>query len=67
MEPKLENIDDFNGHESSEKKKIVKEVVILCLGIGFAIFAAANIFGKVPDYIGKSPIEQTNINMPQMR
>ncbi|GEM_PF-6256775 len=67
MEPTLENIDDFRGEESQEKKKMVKEVVMLCLGIGFGLVVAANIFNTVPDYIGKTPIEKTNINLPQLR
>jgi len=66
MEPTLENIDDFRGEESQEKKKMVKEVVMLCLGIGFGLVVAANIFNTVPDYIGKIPIEKTNFNLPQV-
>ncbi|RUM64403.1 MAG: hypothetical protein DSZ05_07495 [Sulfurospirillum sp.] len=67
MEPTLEEIDDFNNHESEEKRKMVREVIVLCLGIGFALFVAANLFNTVPDYIGKTPIDQTNFNLPQMK
>lgn len=64
MEPMLENIDDFNGNESEEKRKTVREVIILCLGIGFALVVAANLFHTVPDYIGKVPVEKANFNFP---
>jgi len=66
MEPTLETIEDFNGKESSEKKKNVREVVIICLGIGLALVVAANVFNTVPDYIGKKPIEKVNPNLPPM-
>jgi hypothetical protein len=67
MEPSLENIDDFRGEESQEKKRTVREVIVLCLAIGFGLVVAANLFNTVPDYLGKTPIEKTNFNMPQMR
>ena len=65
MEPMLENIDDFNGTESKEKRKTVREVIVLCLGIGLALVVAANVFNTVPDYIGKVPVDKANFNFPQ--
>ena len=65
MEPMLENIDDFNGTESKEKRKTVREVIVLCLGIGLALVVAANVFNTVPDYIGKVPADKANFNVPQ--
>ena len=65
MEPMLENIDDFNGTESKEKRKTVREVIVLCLGIGLVLVVAANVFNTVPDYIGKVPVDKANFNVPQ--
>ena len=65
MEPTLETIDDFNGKESVSKKRDIREVIVLCVGIGIALVIAANLFNTVPDYIGKTPIEKANLNFPQ--
>ncbi len=67
MEPMLENIDDFNGNESQEKRKTIREVIILCLGIGLVLVVAANIFNTVPDYVGKVPAQQANFNIPPLQ
>ncbi len=67
MEPMLENIEDFNGNESQEKRKTVREVIILCLGIGLVLVVAANVFNTVPDYIGKTPAQEANFNIPPLQ
>ncbi len=67
MEPTLEEIEDFNGNESKEKKKMIREVVILCLGIGLALTVASNIFNTVPDYVGKDATHIKSFNVPPMK
>ncbi len=52
MEPTLEEIDDFNGNESEEKRKTVYKVIMLCLAIGALYTAAKLTFNTVDDYIG---------------
>lgn len=51
-EPSLEDIDDFKGTESSEKRNTVRLVVlfILILGAIFTYFKYNNT--DVPDYVG---------------
>ncbi|HHD77409.1 MAG TPA: hypothetical protein ENK97_01330 [Campylobacteraceae bacterium] len=67
MEPTLETIEDFNGDASKSKKREVREAVMLCVGLGIALAIAASLFNTVPDYIGKSPIEKTNFNIPPIQ
>ena len=51
-EPSLNNIDDYNGTESKEKRSIVNKVIILCLVVG-AILAGFKLMNNTPsDYIG---------------
>jgi len=67
MEPSLEQIDDFNGNESKAKRKMVRDVVILCLGIGVALVVASNLFNTVPDYVGQDANKQVNFNIPPVQ
>ncbi|WP_121626999.1 hypothetical protein [Poseidonibacter antarcticus] len=50
-EPENEDIEDYNGNESKEKRNIVRLVVIGCLIVG-AIFAYLKYNSTVDDYIG---------------
>ena len=51
-EPSLENIEDYNGAETLEKRSIVNKVIILCLVIG-AILAGLKLMNNTPsDYVG---------------
>jgi hypothetical protein len=51
-EPTLDQIDDYNDNESSEKKSVIKLVIIALLIIG-AIFAVLRVnFNDVDDYVG---------------
>ena len=50
-EPSNETIEDYNGHESKEKKNTVRIVVILCLIVG-AFFAYISNTSNYDDYIG---------------
>ena len=65
MEPTLEMIDDFKGKASKNKRKTVREVVVLCLAIGVGLVVAAALFNTVPGYVGKTPVEKANLNFPQ--
>jgi hypothetical protein len=50
-EPSNENIEDYNGHESKEKKNTVRIVVVFCLIVG-AFFAYITTTSNYNDYIG---------------
>jgi hypothetical protein len=51
-EPTLEDIEDYEGHESKKKKSIINKVIIFCLVIG-AILAIVKVTNNsVSDYIG---------------
>jgi len=51
-EPNLNNIDDYNGNESEEKRRTVLLVIAFCLLIG-AIYAGFRVAYDTPsDYIG---------------
>lgn len=50
-EPTNENIEDYNGKESKEKRNIVRLVVVLCLVVG-AFLAYLKYNSSVSDYIG---------------
>lgn len=47
----LEKIDDYNGKEPKEKRKIIWLVIIFCLIIG-AVFAIIKSTNQFDDYIG---------------
>ncbi len=47
----LEKIDDYNDKESSEKRNIVRGVVIFCLVIG-AMLSYLKYDSQVDDYVG---------------
>jgi len=51
-EPSLEQIDDYSGHESKEKKNTVRLVVLLCIVVGALYGFAKYNFNSVDDYIG---------------
>jgi len=51
MEPTLEGIEDFNDQESSQKRSIVKKVVIALLIMGIFYTAAKFYFSTVSDEI----------------
>jgi len=51
-EPSLEQIEDYDNHESPEKRNTVLKVIVFCLVVG-AIFAAFKIYyNNVDEYIG---------------
>ena len=51
-EPTLDQIDDYNGNESPQKRKLVNKVIILCLVMG-AILVATKIYTQDnSDYVG---------------
>lgn len=55
FEPNMEQIEDYNGKESSEKKRTVKFVIIGLLIIGAVYTVAHNFFGVVDDQIEGAP------------
>jgi hypothetical protein len=51
-EPSLNNIDDYNGNESEEKRRTVLIVIAICLLVG-VIYTGFKIAYDTPnDYIG---------------
>ena len=50
-EPSNESIEDYNGHESKEKKNTVRLVVIFCLIVG-TFFAYITNTSTYSDYVG---------------
>ena len=51
-EPSLEQIDDYNGHESKEKKNTVRLVVLFCIVVGIAYGFVKFNYNSVDDYTG---------------
>ena len=51
-EPSLDEIDDFDGKESKEKRNTIRLVIVLILIVGgvYAYFKAQN--SNVDDYVG---------------
>ena len=47
----LEKIDDYNDNESSEKRNIVRLVVVFCVLVG-AFFGYLKYNNQVDDYVG---------------
>lgn len=58
-EPRNEEIEDYNGKESNEKRNIVRLVIIFCLVVG-AFFAYLKTTSFPSDYVGTE--EQPGIN-----
>jgi hypothetical protein len=59
-EPRLEDIEDYDNKESSEKRKTVIKVVVFCLIVG-AIFTILKMsYNNEVDYIGTE--EKPGIN-----
>jgi len=51
-EPTLGQIDDYNGTESPEKRKLVRNIIIGLLFVG-AIYATVRYnFSTISDYVG---------------
>ena len=50
-EPTNDKIEDYNGHESKEKRNTVKLVIVFCLVVG-AFFAYLKTTSVVDDYVG---------------
>jgi len=51
-EPSLDQIDDYNGNESVQKRKTINNVIILCLVMG-AILVGIKIYTyDNSDYVG---------------
>ena len=51
-EPSMDQIEDYNGNESKEKRNIVRLVILFCIvvGIGYGIAKYNN--NSVNDYVG---------------
>ena len=51
-EPSLNDIDDYSGTETKDKRSLVNKVIIFCLVVG-AILAGLKLLNNTPsDYIG---------------
>lgn len=51
-EPSLENMDDYNGTESKEKRSIVNKVIIFCLVVGAILAGFKLLYNSPADYVG---------------
>jgi hypothetical protein len=51
-EPTLEEIDDYNGKESPEKRRTVILVVLFCLAVGIVYAIFQYNYSNESDYIG---------------
>ena len=51
-EPTLDKIDDYNGNESPQKRKIINNVIILCLVMGIILVATKIYTQDNSDYVG---------------
>lgn len=61
-EPTLDQIDDYNGKESSTKRKTVRLVVLFCVIVGIAYAVVKYNYSGQSDYIGTK--ENPGINIP---
>lgn len=53
-EPSLEKLDDYNGNESPQKRKMIWIVVLIALAVG-AIFASFEMSSPKKDLIESIP------------
>ena len=51
-EPSLNQIDDYNGHESKSKRKTVNFIIAALLIIGVILGVLKSNNSKVSDYVG---------------
>ena len=51
-EPTLEQIEDYNGNESSQKRKTINLVILFCIIISMAYAAIKINYNSVDDYVG---------------
>ena len=60
-EPSNDKIEDYNGHESKEKRNTVKLVIVFCLVVG-AFFAYIKSTSVSTDYVGTPDKPGINTN-----
>lgn len=60
-EPTNDKIEDYNGHESKEKKNTVRLVIIVCLVVG-AFFAYIKSTSVEDGYVGTAEKPGINTN-----
>jgi hypothetical protein len=51
-EPTLEDIEDYNNQESPQKRKTVRNVIIICLIVGAILTAFKYNYSTNDDYVG---------------
>jgi len=51
-EPTLEEIEDYNDHESPKKRDTIRVVIIFCLLLGVIFTLIKYNYSTVKDYIG---------------
>jgi len=51
-EPTLHQIDDYNGNETPEKRRLVRNIIIGLLFVGVAYASLKYAFSTPSDYIG---------------
>ena len=61
-EPTLDQIEDYNGQESSTKRKTVRLVVLFCIVIGIVYAITKYNYSNESDYIGTK--DNPDINIP---
>jgi hypothetical protein len=51
-EPTLEQIEDYNGNESSQKRKTINLVILFCIVVSIAYAVIKFNYNSVDDYVG---------------
>ena len=51
-EPSLEDMDDYNGHESKSKRKTINYIIIGLLIVGVIFGIIKTQYNSVNDYVG---------------
>jgi len=51
-EPTLEQIEDYNGKESSKKRNTVRLVVLFCIAVGIVYSIAKYSYSEQDEYVG---------------
>jgi len=61
-EPSLDQIEDYNGKESSKKRNTVRLVVLFCIAVGIFYAVIKYNYANETDYVGTK--ESPGINIP---
>jgi len=51
-EPTLDQIEDYNGNESSKKRNTVRLVVLFCIAVGIVYSISKYSYSEQDEYVG---------------